>query len=608
MASPLPPALDQALRLSTSQMQSGNLAGAEQALMPLSMFGLSAHPEALNMLGAIRIAQGRLGEAVPLLTQGRTAAPRDPFLARNLGRALAGLGRIAEAEEAFRAAIKLQPGFAETRLDLAHLQHHHGKLEEAENGLRQLLRLTPGHVQAKLALGAVLLDAGKPVEAELPLRRGLEETADSGLKAKFHLNLSMALRRQSRDAESLAACDSAEALDAGVPGLAMHRFEILQKLGRYEEALAILRDLIARKPGDPGLHHDYNDLLYRLGRKEQFLKSYERAPRTRGLLLGQAFFLSHDKRDGEAHAIYADLLGRDPDDQVAAIGAANALSMLKRHDEAVAAFELLLKHQPDNVDIFRRAAEAALRMGDAGKAAHFCERGLALSPGDGACLAQLSIASRLLEDGRDDFLNRYDSWVQSFDLEPPEGFPDMESFNAELDASLDRLHPATREFIDQSLRGGTQTPDNLFGAGHVLVEKLKARIDQAVARYIALLPEDASHPFLSRRAKSFRYSGSWSSRLRDRGFHVNHLHPMGWISSCYYVAVPDAVKDETGRQGWIKFGEPSFEASLKVPIRRAIQPVPGRLVLFPSYMWHGTIPFHDHASRTTIAFDVVPMD
>src|SRR5690348_15460400 len=133
MAAPLPPALDQALRISTGQMQSGNLAGAEQALMPLSMFGLSSHPEALNMLGAIRIAQGRLGEAVTLLTQGRTAAPRDPYLARNLARALAGLGRVSEAEKAFRAAIKLEPGFAEARLDLAHLQHHHGKFEEAEN-------------------------------------------------------------------------------------------------------------------------------------------------------------------------------------------------------------------------------------------------------------------------------------------------------------------------------------------------------------------------------------------------------------------------------------------------------------------------------------------
>jgi len=125
-----------------------------------------------------------------------------------------------------------------------------------------------------------------------------------------------------------------------------------------------------------------------------------------------------------------------------------------------------------------------------------------------------------------------------------------------------------------------------------------------VNRYIATLETDERHPFLSRKTNGFRFSGSWSSRLRDRGFHINHLHPGGWISSCYYVDLPDAVKDRDRKQGWIKFGEPSFDVRLS--IRRAIQPAVGRLVLFPSYMWHGTVPFNDNHPRTTIAFDVVP--
>jgi ectoine hydroxylase-related dioxygenase (phytanoyl-CoA dioxygenase family) len=79
---------------------------------------------------------------------------------------------------------------------------------------------------------------------------------------------------------------------------------------------------------------------------------------------------------------------------------------------------------------------------------------------------------------------------------------------------------------------------------------------------------------------------------------------MGWISSCYYVGLPAVVADENAQQGWIKFGEPNFKSGLA--IRRAIQPQAGRLVLFPSYMWHGTIPFRSSEKRTTIAFDVVP--
>jgi len=120
------------------------------------------------------------------------------------------------------------------------------------------------------------------------------------------------------------------------------------------------------------------------------------------------------------------------------------------------------------------------------------------------------------------------------------------------------------------------------------------------------MPPQEDHPLTGRRGTGFTFAGSWSSRLQTQGFHANHIHPQGWISSCYYVAVPDVTLDRTAKQGWIKFGQPSFETAMDDTMRRAIQPVPGRLILFPSYMWHGTIPFRAPAARTTIAFDAVP--
>ena len=124
--------------------------------------------------------------------------------------------------------------------------------------------------------------------------------------------------------------------------------------------------------------------------------------------------------------------------------------------------------------------------------------------------------------------------------------------------------------------------------------------------YIAAMKEDARHPLYRRRGREMEYSASWSSRLHDCGFHTNHVHPKGWISSCYYVALPDAVADAEGKQGWIKFGEPDFDAGLAGPDPPHDPAAGGPLVLFPSYMWHGTVPFRSQDARTTIAFDVVP--
>jgi hypothetical protein len=131
-------------------------------------------------------------------------------------------------------------------------------------------------------------------------------------------------------------------------------------------------------------------------------------------------------------------------------------------------------------------------------------------------------------------------------------------------------------------------------------------IADAVAKYIRELPDDPDHPMARRKQDEFSFSGSWSCRLASSGYHTNHVHPKGWISSAYYVHLPDAVDDETGRQGWLKFGESNLALGARDTPARHERPVVGRLVLFPSYFWHGTVPFRSSDNRLTVAFDVVP--
>jgi hypothetical protein len=39
-----------------------------------------------------------------------------------------------------------------------------------------------------------------------------------------------------------------------------------------------------------------------------------------------------------------------------------------------------------------------------------------------------------------------------------------------------------------------------------------------------------------------------------------------------------------------------------------VRPEVGTLVLFPSYMWHGTVPFTSQQPRLTVAFDLLPQN
>jgi uncharacterized protein (TIGR02466 family) len=113
---------------------------------------------------------------------------------------------------------------------------------------------------------------------------------------------------------------------------------------------------------------------------------------------------------------------------------------------------------------------------------------------------------------------------------------------------------------------------------------------------------DETHPLLGPARSPIAFSGAWSVRLTSGGFHANHVHPAGWISSALYVALPpDLGKEEAG---FLTLGDPRAPTfDVDVPAFRTIEPKPGRLALFPSYMWHGTKPFGE-GERLTVAFDV----
>ena len=131
-------------------------------------------------------------------------------------------------------------------------------------------------------------------------------------------------------------------------------------------------------------------------------------------------------------------------------------------------------------------------------------------------------------------------------------------------------------------------------------------IDAPIREYISRLDAgDRSHPVDRRKRGGYRVSGSWSVRLQSGGFHINHVHPRGWLGSAYYVSLPD-VADAESRAGWLKLGEPGVPIA-GCPAEHFVQPAEGMLVLFPSYLWHGTVPFAAGGSRLTASFDVVPV-
>jgi tetratricopeptide (TPR) repeat protein len=250
--------------------------------------------------------------------------------------------------------------------------------------------------------------------------------------------------------------------------------------------------------------------------------------------------------------------------------------------------------------IVLRLVRHLLRSGRPDQAAMVAEP-MSAGPNAAMIWPYLSIAWRLLDDPRREWLEGDERLVGIYDI--GDSLPPLDALAARLRA----LHVANGQPLEQSVRGGTQTDGNLFARIEPEIRALRAAIVGAVERHIAQLPPvDPKHPVLGfRRDRPVRFSGSWSVRLTGRGHHANHIHTAGWLSSALYVGLPDEAERGPAPAGWLALGQPQAELGLDLPPERLVEPKPGRLILFPSIMWHGTVPF-EAGERLTVAFDVAP--
>lgn len=206
---------------------------------------------------------------------------------------------------------------------------------------------------------------------------------------------------------------------------------------------------------------------------------------------------------------------------------------------------------------------------------------------------------RLTGDPRAEWLEADERLVGVYDL--ADKLPPLD----QLASTLRRLHNLRGQPLAQSVRGGTQTDGHLFQRIEPEIVAIREVVHEAVAEHARNLPDlDAEHPLALRRPSRIAFSGAWSVRLQSGGHHSNHFHSMGWLSSALYVLLPPDL-GAGDHAGWLTLGEPQAQLGVDLPPRRLIEPKPGCLVLFPSWMWHGTRPFGE-GERITVAFDVAP--
>ncbi len=187
-----------------------------------------------------------------------------------------------------------------------------------------------------------------------------------------------------------------------------------------------------------------------------------------------------------------------------------------------------------------------LRTGQLEQAARTALR-LIATPSAAITWSYLSLIWRLRGDARAQWLDGAPPYIRDFDL----GFSAGDLY--ELAKLLRSLHVARAPYLEQSVRGGTQTDRQLLFRSEPIIVQTRAKILSAVREYVGQLPAPVPrHPLLGTPRGRILFEGSWSVRLQGQGFHVSHTHPMGWISSALYISLPRMAQIGAPPAGWIE--------------------------------------------------------
>lgn len=565
------------------------------------------HPAALQLLGTLARRRGDPQQAEQLLRQSLDVLPMQPHVWNNLGNLLLNLGRMAEGLACFDRALAMSPRHAEAHYNRARALYLQALLPQAAAALRAALDASPRPTAAMLQLQAQIEADQDDVKAALTtVNRALMLSPE--VPALLH-NKATLLQRENRPAEALQAHERALSLGLDAADAHYNHGNTLQSLGRHKDAAAAYRRALARKPLHRLALYDLARLRWRLGEEDfdaELLQAQAAYPESAVAPGVRASLLLSAERYAEAHRTIAEAMRRDPLAAAFHDGLGRCLVRLGQVEAGLAAQRQAIALAPRAPDLLTHLAASLLIAGQPDAAERAAQSAIQHRPVDSYAWALTGLAWRLKGSARESWLNDYARLVSVQDLPPPAGFDSMAAFNEQLALELLPLHWDRRAPVDQSLRHGTQSFGDLFEQRHPLVDALKQQIAQAIDRYVAGLPHDKAHPFLARRSPRWRFTDSWSSRLSSGGFHTNHVHPHGWLSSAYYVAVPSSTRSSRHGEGWLQFGAPDFDVGIAEPVALQLMPKPGCLVLFPSMFWHGTAPFDDAEHRLTVAFDVVP--
>ncbi|MEE4185553.1 MAG: putative 2OG-Fe(II) oxygenase [Gammaproteobacteria bacterium] len=498
---------------------------------------------------------------------------------------------------------------AEQQLGLAMDHHQAGRLAAADRHYARVLELVPVHSQALRLRGIVARTRGH-LQQSLQLLSAAVEYAPTSARAHAELGLTRMASGDLQGAEH--SLRTARMLTPNAINVLTNLGALLQHRGHVREAVDLYREVLAQDSDEFEVRCNLIKALADTGDIDTALREAEAAVAAaggaRGTLAAKGAVLVDARRYPAAAAVLRAAVAQDPADGMAQVNLALCYAELGELQPAIGCLQTALEHNPHNARAAADLVNALSRSGEDAAAVGLGEHFLAGHPGERMVTGSYALALHNAgETRRAAELTDCSTLVQVFDLAAPAPFASPDAFNAALRQLLLADGSLLNDPVGKATTGGAQTGELDLDSAPALrgfAQRVNAAVREALATYRSR--GLATHPLMQVATPDWHLR-AWGTVLQAGGRQSPHMHPLGWLSGVYYVDLPAGMDATDPQAGWLEFGAPPDRYYCpNPPATSGFAPAAGRLIVFPSWFWHRTLPFSSSASRISIAFDVMP--
>lgn len=585
-------------------IDSSNFAAADREINPL----INAHPDNADLWHIKSISTrklGRIKDSVFCLNKALDISPNHEL-------ALLGLANIQRVNGWFKESIKTYSKV------LNHAPYNHDALlgkgialnslkdyTEAEKVLKFAIQQAPKNMEIKIAYGQSLLNLSKDDDA-------IKVFEEILLVEKHNLaalnNKAIALKKKCDWQAAIECLELAASISNETPEIIKNLASCYTLVGNFSGSKNLYQKAIQLNPQDTDAHHWLNKMLWEV-KDPDFLDSYrhslQKAPNSLELLFNLAHKLHLAKNLSEACLMLEKCLSINSKYVPAMIELGIIYRELNKLEQSHYILNTAVELAREHPLALEELAISYISCDQPIKALDILNKLLETNSTKQSWLAYKATALKLAKSSEYDYLCNYDH-VLITDINKPNGYTSLNEFNKDLVATLREYHHAKTNPLDQSLISGSQTSEKLFDFHVPIIQSLRESFREQTLPFLASLPKDKNHPVFKLNTFDYVETDSWSVILHNSGFHKNHHHPAGWYSGPYYAQVPIQVSGSDSKQGWVKLGQPGFNMMTELQPDLIIEPKNSMMIRFPSYFWHGTIPFSSDQERITVPCDIIP--